>query len=293
MKKKIIYVLAVLGCAVLLTTACSLFSAGQVGISSEMLKADKDGHFEEDATYTYYEGVNAGGSYVQRKRIETFGADGTYTYYDYYYEEDGLDLNENGTADEGYVEVYGIKATYTYDNDTKKITRNNTEILNEDSGYQWNENNPVVTYRVLVFENFLKNAFEKTDSTLTWVWSEDHPDGDESDYTYTETFSLSADGKTLTITTLGEKLNPEYKLEETIVVEDTKPSGIVFNNMEDAETITFSSNRKEWKSWSWDEGAGEFVLDDEGTSIGWQTVSFTKVGDYYTWGPINLDRNIY
>jgi len=292
MKKRILISLMIAGIAVIVLGGCNFSPFSQIGFDSKLYSADGDGHFKETIEYITYSSTYVDADEVQRKRINTYSEDGTFTYAEYYLEENGLDLNANGTADEGYVQVRGIKAVYTYDNKTYIMTRESSKELGWWTDYEWEDDKTTTIFMTFLFENYQRDCYEQTANGIEFVYTESNPE-DDYNFTYTETVVYAAGSDTLTITRTGESEQIDWQDEEVYTVSELRPEGVDFMDMKHSDIITFASSKREFSYSDWDDTAGELAVYSEGTDYGWQNRSFMKVKDYYIYSPASLDRNYF
>jgi hypothetical protein len=287
--KNVLFFLLAAAAAVAVLGGCD---TSGIAFTNEMLLADGDGHFEKDLEYTLYNSLLWSGTTEKKvEKVWTYGADGSCSYTEYFYEETGDDINKDGTSGDGYVLFKGRKGTYTYDNDTYTLTETTSEVLSPDTGYQWADDIKTISSSLFLFENVRRDAYTLENGVLTHTTTETDPDLENK--TGTVTFTLADDNKTLTsswVSKVGDVT--EWKGEWTYKVGAIHPSGKTLSTMDDGDVITFASNEETATVYYWDDTNEELVEYGKLTKYGQFDQSFMKVGEYFIGSPVELDRDL-
>lgn len=226
------------------------------------LPINGDGHLKSDITYTY----DGGSSYY----TETFKSDGTYIFSYFEYEGTGVDLDGDGTVNEHWVQTYGTKGTYSYDEKNYKLTINDIQIYGDDlstpaTNFVWfdialESSNP--NYNANVQKSYQsyciflehKYIFIYTGSNNSFIRESLRTYVDNKTIYYSNTQDFNTSGKILHtyimqnkdaagVVTSGTKTVSEYTLAATY------PAGVEFEN---GKTVSFYRNFYNEKIYSWD-----------------------------------------
>jgi hypothetical protein len=290
MKKGLMLGLAVGLAVVLAGCAGGLFGpSAQLAGSWNALRVDGDGHFRDDVTYDY--GYST----------ETYGADGTITLERFDVEEEGEDVDGDGTTGEMVVKTETLTGTYTYDPDTPQITWNwSTRSYpdgTEETDLNWTETRTQLFTENGALSAHLQSSSDPNTFELTRTFLDQDDAGNDTYYSEqvdSYTIDVSAgtvqnrwsrtEADTRAIASEGDLEQDEVDVENV----STYPSGETWKR---GNTVTFrgtetsdryrsrSSADAAWSAWSED-------------SLGFRSMTFIHYGSFITWVPNSAAQSL-
>ncbi len=286
--KRLMPGIVVVALVVILSGCGGLLGAPSPGLSGdwEPLSVNRDGHFRNEQVYE------------SPWSSQTYGADGTVTVVNYSLEEDGEDLDGDGTPGEGRVETRRIQGTYTYDPDIPEVTwmwDSRTEAGSTESDLNWTE-----TRRQLFTSNGIITAYAQSDDNENeYVHTRVFTDrDDEGNVTYhdegRDTFTIDIENGTVSVKetySQGNTIEAAGVIEEdetTIEEVSTFPNGESWSR---GSTVTFSGVETTDRSRSRASADETFsAWSDEG--LNFQSYTFVNYGSFMTWLPSSASQSI-